>query len=88
MRQLVLGLTMMLIACGDPPPCGVDDQGEDVPFCTYEVNGATYCPLDNWIADDGCNTCGCSVDGEVACNDRAECADPTEVSGSTAVTGS
>jgi hypothetical protein len=84
--MLVLG---MLAACGDPPPCGVDDDGDDIAVCNDA--GTLYCPLDNWIAADGCNVCGCSPQGEVICNDRAECAGgvPTDtglVTGSTATT--
>jgi len=82
MRQVVLGLSLIfaagaLSACGEDPPCGVDDQGDEVPVCVYDATGDLYCPLDNWIADDDCNTCGCSAEGEVKCNDRAECATET-----------
>lgn len=80
--SMVLGgaCLWMLAGCGEQPPCGVDDDGDDIPSCNY--NGALYCPLDNWIADDGCNTCGCSPEGELACNDRVECQDPTLPTGS------
>lgn len=37
--------------------------------CRYE--GQTYQPGDTFPASDGCNTCGCSADGLVACTLRA-----------------
>jgi len=86
MRQVCSVVLLLLVACGEDPPCGVDDDGDEVPFCRYEATGDIYCPLDNWIADDGCNTCGCSPIGEVACNDRVECATETDVTGTTATT--
>lgn len=88
MRQvsMMLGLAVLgaLAGCGEQPPCGVDDDGDDIPSCTYGAD--IYCPLDNWIADDGCNTCGCSPAGEIACNDRVECQEPTIPTGTTGTT--
>jgi hypothetical protein len=62
---------LALVACGEPPPCGVDRDGEDVPFCEVSIPGEgdpiAYCPLEHWAADDDCNTCGCSEDGLIVC---------------------
>lgn len=73
MRQVFVWLAVALVGCGEQPPCGVDDDGDEIPSCSYGTPETVYCPLDNWEADDGCNTCACSVDGEVVCNDRVEC---------------
>jgi len=67
---IAMGL-LALVACGEPPPCGVDLDGEDVPYCEITIQGESdpiaYCPLEHWAADDDCNTCGCSEDGVVVC---------------------
>jgi len=32
-------LAVLLVGCEDAPPCGVDDDGADVPFCSVVVEG-------------------------------------------------
>jgi hypothetical protein len=68
-------LAVLLVGCEDAPPCGVDDDGADVPFCSVVVEGyeepLAYCPLEHWGAADGCNSCGCSASGEVVCTSRS-----------------
>lgn len=60
-----------LVGCAEDPPCGVDADGNDVPFCPIPFEGIAepinYCPLEHWAADDDCNTCGCSETGSVIC---------------------
>jgi hypothetical protein len=73
MRTAWIGAFAMvaLAGCGAQPPCGVDDQGDDVPYCAVEFPGEpeplNYCPLEHWASGDDCNTCGCSESGEVIC---------------------
>jgi hypothetical protein len=38
---------------------------------TCEYNGRTYKVGDGFTADDGCNSCGCQEDGQVACTSMA-----------------
>ena len=71
MRRLALLLTVFLGACGGEPLCGVDEDGEDIPICVYDVEGVPesleYCPGEHWGSIDGCNSCGCDADGNVVC---------------------
>lgn len=55
-------------ACGSDAPCGVDEEGVDVPMC--EVEGSPrgfYCPGEHWGAGDDCNSCGCGPEGVETC---------------------
>jgi hypothetical protein len=65
-----LGL-VALVGCGEPPPCGVDQDGEDVPYCEVTfpdlAEPLAFCPLEHWAASDACNTCGCSEEGLIIC---------------------
>ncbi len=46
--------------------CAKDCSGDDCPdTCDYE--GQTYYVGDSWDASDGCNTCSCHEDGQIAC---------------------
>ena len=67
-------LLVGLVGCAEEPPCGVDSDGEDVPFCAVAVEGyeepLNYCPLEHWGAEDGCNSCGCTAEGQVVCTTR------------------
>ena len=60
-----------LVGCAPEPVCGVDNEENERPVCTYELEkgGATidYCPGDEWGAVDGCNSCGCDATGEILC---------------------
>ena len=71
MRRLTLLLALFLTACGGDPLCGVDDEGQDIPICVYDIEGLPealeYCPGQHWGAIDGCNSCGCDADGNVVC---------------------
>lgn len=70
MRWMAVACLVVLGACGDQTPCGVDDEGTAYPVCTVElVKGASidYCPGDQWGSPDMCNSCGCDADGEVLC---------------------
>lgn len=70
MRTLLFVFALAgLAACGSEAPCGVDEEGVDVPMC--EVEGSPrgfYCPTDHWGAGDDCNGCGCDSDGNIVCN--------------------
>ena len=65
-----LGL-VALMGCGEPPPCGVDKEGNDVPWCEVSfpdvAEPLAFCPLEHWAAPDDCNTCGCSEEGTIVC---------------------
>ena len=73
MRALWVSV-FLLVGCGEDPPCGVDDDGNDVPYCAVNVEGyeepLNYCPLEHWGAPDGCNSCGCDETGAVVCTSR------------------
>ncbi len=76
MRSIVWTGLLLLVGCGDPAPCGEDEDGEPFPVCAVElVDGAVidYCPGDQWAAADGCNSCGCGADGEVLCTSVTTC---------------
>lgn len=81
-----------LLGCGEPPPCGVDNDGNDVPWCAVTFEGISepinFCPLEHWAADDDCNTCGCSDDGRIVCTALQCGTGPTTgTSSSTGTTG-
>ncbi len=56
-----LGL-VALVGCGEPPPCGVDQDGEDVPYCEVTfpdlAEPLAFCPLEHWAASDASKTRG------------------------------
>ena len=42
-----------------------------VPSGTCSYNGITYKTGEGFVASDGCNSCSCSADGQVACTAMA-----------------
>lgn len=66
-----------LIGCGGEPLCGVDEEKNDIPICTYDPDGIPvplqFCPGDQWGAVDGCNSCACRDDGQYFCTTIEAC---------------
>ena len=90
MRAWIVGTVLLaLAACGEPPPCGVDNEGNDVPWCEVTFAGTSepidFCPLEHWAADDDCNTCGCSQTGQVVCT-ALQCGGTTDTNTGTSPT--
>lgn len=60
-----------LFGCAADPLCGFDDDGNEIPICTYAADGLAlpmeFCPGDSWGAADGCNSCACDSDGNILC---------------------
>jgi len=80
MRTRVLGLVFIgailvaFAACGGgdgetTDNTTVTDGGPACDLCEY--NGQCYEAGDSFDADDGCNTCACSADGQVLCSEIA-----------------
>jgi hypothetical protein len=67
---VLLAFALALGACGGEPPCGVDEDGEDIPVCMPEIEGVPdvleFCPGDSW-ATPACESCSCLPDGSVFC---------------------
>jgi hypothetical protein len=73
-RVPVMAFSLLLlvvgVACGPEPVCGEDEDGNEYPVCTYELDGdltIDYCPGDQWAATDGCNSCACDGKGKILC---------------------
>lgn len=70
--EFVMSGLLFLFACGGDPVCGADDEGNEFPVCTYELEKdltIDYCPGDEWGAVDGCNSCACDGKGKILCTE-------------------
>ncbi|MEQ1502608.1 MAG: hypothetical protein ABMB14_10270 [Myxococcota bacterium] len=84
MRRWWLASLVVAWGCGGQPFCGVDDVGNDIPSCKFEVEGLPealeFCPGDQW-ASPACESCACLPTGGVQCTDPAPSCDATTTAG-------
>jgi hypothetical protein len=78
MRSWTGAVLWVLAGCAEEPLCGETDEGEPIPICDFEMEGAAlqYCPGDHWAAPE-CRSCGCTREGEVLCTEE-QCTPPAE----------
>jgi hypothetical protein len=68
-KTLWLWRSLALAVCSLPASACVDALVGEVDICEYE--GKSYKLNEKFSASDGCNTCTCKIDGDVACTELA-----------------
>lgn len=67
-----VAIACALAACSGEPPCGVDENDEDIPSCEYKVedlpDALLFCPGDQW-GTPACESCGCTDEGKILCTE-------------------
>lgn len=66
---IALLLTILFILVGNKPTVEMPMSPKKAGTCEY--NGRMYKAGEGFMADDGCNSCGCQEDGQVACTNMA-----------------
>jgi hypothetical protein len=63
------GSTALHTPDGGQPPDGAGPTGDAPTACTY--GGVAHAAGTTFPADDGCNSCSCAANGQIACTQRA-----------------
>jgi hypothetical protein len=70
--------------CGQDPPCGEDEQGNEIPHCEWNIDkvpeAIIQCPGDNWATPE-CQSCSCDPRGKVLCTEPQDPCNATDLQG-------